>query len=96
MCDERLLYRVEPVALRHAFDCQDISAIVADRERKAGIDPASVDNDRAGAALPAVAALLGSCQTQPFAKKIEERDPRIIEFDGSMTPLMVSVVERPI
>ena len=60
-----------------------LGAVVADRERKARIDPASVDNDRAGAALAAVAALLGSGQVQPFAQKIEKRDARIIEFDGS-------------
>jgi hypothetical protein len=74
---------VEPLALRHAFDRQYIGAIVADREREAGIDPASVDDDRAGAALAAVTALLGSCQMQSFAKKVEKRDARVIELDGS-------------
>jgi hypothetical protein len=33
--------------------------------------------------LAAVAALFGSSQVQPFAKKIEKRDARIIERDGS-------------
>jgi hypothetical protein len=37
--------------------------------------------DRAGAALPAVAALLGPGQIEAFAKQIEKRDPRIIEVD---------------
>ena len=62
MGDKGLLHRMKPAALRHAFDRQDIGAVVTDRERKAGIDPPSVDDDRAGATLAAVAALLGSCQ----------------------------------
>ncbi len=76
-----LLHRMKPVALRHAFDCQHVSAVVTDRKRKARIDPPSIDNDRAGAALAAVAALLGSGQIQAFAKKIEERDTRVIELE---------------
>ena len=83
MRDKGLLHRMQPVALRDAFDRQDVSAVVADREREARIDPAAVDDDRAGAALAAVAAFLGSGQIQPFAKKIEQRDARIIELDGS-------------
>src|SRR4029077_18486963 len=84
MRDKGLLRWVEQVAVRHAFDRQDISAIVADREREAGIDPASVDDDRAGAALAAVAAFLCPRQIQPFAKKVEERNSWIVEFDGSL------------
>jgi hypothetical protein len=56
---------------------------VADREREARIDAAAVDENCACAALAAVAALFGSSQVQPFAKKIEKRDARIIERDGS-------------
>src|SRR5262249_553818 len=52
------------------------------RERKARINPAPINNDRAGAALPAVAALFGSGQVQPFAQKIKKSDARIIEVDG--------------
>ena len=75
------LYRHFPT--REAFDGQDVGAIVADREREARIDAAAVDNDCARAALAAVAALLGSGQVQPFAEKIEKRDARIIERNGS-------------
>jgi hypothetical protein len=56
---------------------------VAVCEREAGIDPASVNDDRASTTLAAVTALLGSCQMQSFAKKVEKRDARVIEFDGS-------------
>ena len=80
MGDKGLLHRMKPVALRHAFDREDVGAVVTDREREARIDPASVDDDRAGAALAAVAALLGSGQIQAFAKKIEERDPRVVQL----------------
>ena len=68
---------------RQAFDRKDVSAIVTDRKRKARIDPSSVDDDRAGAALAAVTALLGSCQMEAFAKKIQERYTRVIELDRS-------------
>jgi hypothetical protein len=83
MRDEGLLHRVELFATRNAFDCQDIGAVITDRERKTGIDPAAIDEDCARAALAAVAALLGSSQVQTFTEKIEKRNARIIEFDGS-------------
>jgi len=37
--------------------------------------------------LPAVAALLGSGQVQPFAQKIEKSDARIIEFATQLRQL---------
>ena len=78
-----LLHRMKPVALRHAFDGEDVSAVVTDREREARIDPPPPDEDGAGAALPAVASLLCSGQIEAFAKKIEQRDPRVFELDCS-------------
>ena len=83
MGDEGLLHRMKPIALRHAFDRQDVGAVVADRQRQARIDPPSVDDDRAGAALAAVAALLGSGQVQALAQKIEQRDARVVELRWS-------------
>ena len=84
MGDKRLLHRMQPIAPRHAFDREDIGAVVTDRQRKARIDPPSVDDDGAGAALAAVAALLGSGQIKALAKKIEQRDARVIELDRSL------------
>src|SRR4029077_19511292 len=55
---KRLLQRMKPIAACHTFDREDVSAVVTDRKRKARIDPSSLDDDRAGAALPPVAALL--------------------------------------
>ena len=46
-------------------------------ERQAGIDPPAVDEDRAGAALAVVAALLGAGQAQVLAQRVEQRRARI-------------------
>ena len=81
MRDERRLHRMQLVALRHALDREDIRAVVADRQRQARIDPPPVDQHRAGAALSAVAALLGAGQIKPLAQQIEQRDPRIVQCD---------------
>jgi hypothetical protein len=43
MRDKRLLDWMKPIALRQTFDRQDIRAVMTDRERKAGIDAAAVD-----------------------------------------------------
>jgi len=56
-------------------------AVVGDRQRQARIDPPSVDQDRAGAALAAVAAFLGAGQVESFAQQVEQRDARIVELD---------------
>jgi hypothetical protein len=62
------LHRMKATALRHTLDRQNFGAIVADRKRKARIDPSSVEQDRAGAALAAITALLGSGQSQAFTQ----------------------------
>ncbi len=41
-----------------------------------------VDDDRAGTALAAVAALLCAGEVQPFAQQIEQRDARVVDLDG--------------
>jgi hypothetical protein len=79
-----LLHRMKPITPCHTFDREDVSAVVTDGKRKARIDPSPVDDDSAGAALAAVAALLGSGQFEAFAKKIQEGDPRVIERDRSL------------
>jgi hypothetical protein len=78
---KRLLHRMKSATLRYSLDGKDVSAVVTDRKRKARIDPSTLDDDRAGAALPAIAALLRSGQMQVFAKKIEERDSGVIDLD---------------
>jgi hypothetical protein len=81
MRDEGGLHRMELVASRHPFDRQDLRAVLGDRESKTRIDSSAIDQDRAGAALAAVAPLLRSGQVEAFAQQIEERDARIVELD---------------
>ena len=81
MRDEGRLHRMKRVALRRTLDGADHGTVMADREREAGIDPTSIDQDGAGAALPAIAALLGSGQMELLAQKIEQRDARILQGD---------------
>ena len=77
----------EDVAARDALDRQDIGAVGAHRQREAGIDPPAVDQHGAGAALAAVAALLGSGQVQALAQQVEQRDARVVKLD--VAPLAV-------
>ena len=74
--DERLLQRMQRSSLRQPLDRRDLSAVLHDRERQAGIDPPTVDQHRAGAALPVVAALLCSGQAETIAERVEQRCPR--------------------
>ena len=55
------------------------SSVAARHE--AGIDAPAVEDDRAGAALAAVAALLGPGEAEPVAQKIEQRDAGVVERD---------------
>ena len=54
MVDKRLLYWMQRAVLGQAFDCCDLRAVFHDRERQAGIDPAAIDQNRAGAALAVI------------------------------------------
>src|SRR6516225_5724228 len=66
MGDKRLLHRVQPPFSREPFDRKDVRSVIAEGEREARIDTAAVDDNRARAALAAVAAFLGAGQVQPF------------------------------
>ena len=83
MGDEGGLQRMQLVATRHAFDGGDGGAVMADGERQTGIDAPAVDQDGAGAALAAVASLLGSGEVEALAQQVEQCDAGIIEYDGS-------------
>jgi hypothetical protein len=54
-------------------------AVTTECESEARIDPSSVDQHRARAALSAVAALLGAGQIKSFAQEIKQRDPWIVQ-----------------
>ena len=79
MRNEGLLDRVEIIALCQSLDRGDLCSLVTDREGKAGIDPPSVDQNRAGPTLAAIAPLLGSRQIEALPKEVEKGDPWIIE-----------------
>jgi hypothetical protein len=81
MGDEGGLHRVELVTSRHTFDRHDLRAILGEGQREARIESSPIDQDRAGAALAAVATLLRSGQIEAFAQQIQKRDARIVEFD---------------
>src|SRR4029450_3666207 len=59
------------------FDGYDLVTFVHDREREARVDPAAVDQHRAGAALSVVAALFGTRQVEMFAQRVEQRRTRV-------------------
>ena len=85
MLDERGLHRMQRVAVRHAFDGQDIGAVVAERQRKAGIHPPAVEQHGAGAALAPVAALLRPGEIEPLTQQIEQGDTRIVDHNDLPT-----------
>ena len=94
MGDEGGLHGMQRVAVRQALDRQDVRAVAADRESEAGIDPPPVDEDRAGAALAAVAALLGPGQLEALAQQVEQRDARVVQHDFRVTPLTVREIGK--
>ena len=94
MGDEGGLHRVEPVAVGEALDRQHVGAVQADGQRQAGIDAPPVDQHRAGAALAAVAALLGSGQVKTLAQQVEQRHPRVFERTSLRSPLTVRLIDR--
>ena len=75
MVDKGLLHRMERAVFDQTFDCCDLRAVLHDRERQAGIDPATIDQDRAGAALAVVATLLCPGQADVNPERIKERRP---------------------
>ena len=72
---------MERVAIGQPLDRNDVGSVMAGGEREAGIDPPSVDKNSTRAALPAITALFGAGEQQPFAEQIEQRDTRIVEID---------------
>ena len=75
--DERCLHGMERVAGGKPLDSGDLRPLVHHCERQAGVDPPSLDQDRARAAGALVAPFLGSGQAQMLAQGVEERGARI-------------------
>src|SRR5437868_12662929 len=77
MLDERRLHRMQRCCRRQAFDGGDPAALRLKGEHEAGVDAAAVDVHRARAALPVIAAFLGSHESHAFAKRIEKAYTRL-------------------
>src|SRR5258708_40183314 len=66
------LQRMQCLAVGKTLDRRDRLSVMHRGKRQAGVDAASVQQHRAGAALTVVAALLGSCQREMLTKCIEQ------------------------
>jgi hypothetical protein len=60
-----------------ALDGGDAASLVHQGERQAGINAASVDNDRAGSALAVIATFFSPGKMQVLAKGVEQRRPGV-------------------
>jgi hypothetical protein len=74
--DESLLQRMQRSFGSKPFDCRDLGAIFHASQCQAGIDPPSLDQDGAGAALAVIAALFRSGQVEAIAQRVQQRGPR--------------------
>src|SRR5213083_1947655 len=83
---ECALDRMELAVLGEAFDGHDLGAVGLDREDRAGLRRAAVDEDGAGAALTGVAADV--CAGEP-KRVAEELDEKLTRFDvlGPLRPV---------
>ena len=77
MLGERLLHRVQGLAVRQPLDGGDVEAVERHGEHKARVRPPPVHEDGAGPALAVVAALLGAREAHPLAQQVEQRRARI-------------------
>jgi hypothetical protein len=64
---------------RQPLDGDDLDVLMRDGEGEAAIDASPVEQDGAGAALPVVAALLGTGESETFAQRVQERGAGIDE-----------------
>jgi hypothetical protein len=68
--DERPLHRMQLPVRGQPLGRDDLGAVVPDSERETAIDPMAVEQDRAGTALPVVAALLRAGDGQALAQRV--------------------------
>ena len=80
MLDERLLQRIELIALREPFDRLNRAAVGPHRELAARIHRLAVEQHGAGAALAAVAADLRAGQPEVIAQRFGQR-PAILDLE---------------
>lgn len=71
MVDEGLLQGMQRAIPGKTFYGRDLRAVLHDGERQAGIDPPTVDQNRAGAALTVVAAFFGAGQCKMVTQCVQ-------------------------
>ena len=62
---------------RQSLDGRDLGAVSLDRENRAGLRAAAINEDRAGAALARVAADVGTRQVELVAQHVREQGARL-------------------
>jgi hypothetical protein len=75
--DERLLHRMQLVAVREPFDRDDLVSRGGDHQCQAGEHPPTVDPDRAGLAGAEVAALLAAGEVEALTQGVQQADSRL-------------------
>src|SRR6266540_6059168 len=77
VADEGLLQRVQPPVPCQPFDRHDLAALGGDGQREARQDTPAVQQDRAGAARPLVAALLRAAEAEAVPQRVQQADPGV-------------------
>src|ERR1700716_2310700 len=72
MLDKSSLQRMQIVALGKALDGRDRLSVMHHRKGQTGVDAASFNQHRAGAALAVIAPLLGARQRKMFTQRIQQ------------------------
>jgi hypothetical protein len=67
MLNESCLHRVKVAGLAETFDCDDFGGLLHRSKGEAAVHTSTVDMHGAGATLPVITSLFGSCQVQRFA-----------------------------
>src|SRR4029450_288779 len=75
--DERPLHRMKLPVRGEPRGRDDLGAVVGNSERETPVDPPAVEQDRAGTALPVVAALLRTGDAAALAHGAEQPRPGI-------------------
>src|SRR5262245_35315020 len=70
--DERLLDRVQPVAVGQALDRTDVAALRLPGRHEARADRRAVEVHRAGAAFALLTGVLGAGQSHPLAQDVQQ------------------------
>jgi hypothetical protein len=68
---------VQGLLIGQSLDRGDVAAVLRDGQGQAGDGSASVDQDRARAALPVIAAFLRAGQAEALTEQVKQRRARV-------------------